>query len=334
MWCCGSAVCCADEVANTSVLCRPDAHGLVINEWLANPQGPDAHREWVELRNEGNETICLNRAEWRVRTPSGTHRRPLRRVGCLAPNECIVLGDGTPASRASAGGQPVDFTFGHVELPNTGATLEVGCQQAVLASVSYGDDGRMWPTEAPSPLAGRSTARIDLPGRVPTYCNVITPPYDGRDMGTPGADNLACVLCEDGHRTRPQHPPANDELQLTAVYADPPGADRDREWLRLRSTASVPVDLLGLRVEIEVPGRRPRRLLLASKGCSPLSPGDTLHLPVLAAASSAHHQALIGPTLPNKSAWYRLWWQEQCIQSVWVPAPIGHACVLPDGVRP
>lgn len=50
--------------------CRPSPSGLVINELMPDPSGPDAGFEWIELLNAGSEAVDVN--GWAVQTGTAT----------------------------------------------------------------------------------------------------------------------------------------------------------------------------------------------------------------------------------------------------------------------
>lgn len=337
-WLVGPAACGdewdAPDLALRHALCRPDARGLVFNEWLANPHGVDAGREWIELRNLSAEPICLGRAVLRVQTPYSFQERVLQAPVCVPPDGLVLLGDGSDVFRARVGGVPVDVTYGAMELPNAAAYIDISCQETSLASVHYGATD----AQAPSPLARHSTARHEA---VPVsdgcladteapaeYCTVTGPSYDGRDQGSPGEKNPACTQCWDGAQWRARRPLHIGDVQLGDVYADPPGPDRDREWLQLVSMRDEPIDLQELSLRIIVPGRTPRRLSLHSDGCGALAPRQARQIPVCAAAQNGTLR-FCGPTLPNAAGRYELWHVDALIDAADVAAPVRNAPARP-----
>lgn len=61
---------------------------ILINEWLPNPLGNDATGEWIELKNDGAESISLR--GWAIEVGS-TKKKIALQDKTLAPGEFFVL---------------------------------------------------------------------------------------------------------------------------------------------------------------------------------------------------------------------------------------------------
>lgn len=278
------------------------AEGLAFAEVMALPAGRTFGRQWLELVNEGADVACLTGAELQLGTSWRGRRHQLGPAPCVAPGDTVLLGDGDATTRAARLGVAVAYAYGELPLPADVGELTLRCDGRVLTQLRYGTPG-----DAPAPVGGRSLARQVVAGAPPRWCNVEGPTYDGYDVGSPGRPNPGCALCQDGEVWRPARPPAAGELTLEVFQADPPGPDCGHEWLVVRASAPEAVDLYGLSLVAEVPGRKPRHWQLRARGCTPLAAGTSKRLAVAGRRRLAPPLPFwLGPTLPNRAARWRL----------------------------
>lgn len=319
--------CGSDDEALPQGLCDPDARGLVLHELMPDPAGEDAGREWLELINLGPHPVALGRLTLTVGSLDAPKHVPLGALGWLAPGALVVLGNGTSQSA------PIDAGYGAFDMPNDAGVVALHCQGTLQTAVVYGATpqrahdvcmalGALTPPPAagagtwgprclaaPSPQAGQSLSLDTTEREGPIWHRTLGPSYDRYNTGTPRAANLGRKVCtpSDGVWRRMRAPRAG-EVRIAAVYADPPGPDDGGEWLVLRVTGEVPVDLTGLGLSAEAAGHRPRLWALEGPGCHTAWPGHdvrvrimTLKAPVQARLHEGMDLVLWGQTLPNSA---------------------------------
>jgi hypothetical protein len=208
------------------------ADGVVINELLPDPEGPDAEKEWVEVYNGGAASVSLE--GWELQSGTTTFgRAALLPAWTLSPGEFLVLGGNlVPETQVRMTG-----TLGNATSTSDAVRLR-DCAGGVVDTVVYGnpndpgwldDTGAVATSMAPKPVAGVALAR-----RV-----------DGFDTDQSGADfQLQPVLTPGAPNPTP--PPCNTGyLVINELLPDPPGADLGQEWIELFNPGDAPVDIGG-----------------------------------------------------------------------------------------
>lgn len=276
--------------------CDPKQVGLLITELMANPAGPDAGKEWLEVQNMADVPLCLDGAVLHVGLPWATKSRTLKEVGCLAPHGLWVLADGTTAP-----GEPppyvVHHRYGAMAMPNAQGTVAISCQGEVLTAVEYGTG------DVPAPVSGRSLARVPMApwGR---FCVVAGAADMQGNVGSPGVANPGCKSCIDGSgalRAVTEAPPAALTLRaLHVALKTPKPADGPRQtapsspstvggfarpsglpWGQaLLQAGDEAVDLAGFTLEaVSVRGKR--RIWRVPEGqCHTVAPGASALVPL------------------------------------------------------
>ncbi len=139
--------------------CKPCLAQLVINEFLADPAGADAGREFVELLNTGPEAINLLGVEFQFANGSvdadWDTRWRMETDWPLAPGEIFLLVDRNWQGEAVPQGQV------WLGLQNGPDAIRLFWQGAVLDLVGYGSltDPEMFEGEAVPLVSGLSLAR-------------------------------------------------------------------------------------------------------------------------------------------------------------------------------
>ncbi len=282
---------------------------LVLNEVLADPDGRDAGREWIETLGEGAGDLN-GLALWFVDERGRERRWRLRRAECLpaAGRRRLWLGDEAPEPHLAGPG-----------LPNGGGRLTLVAGEALLDEV-----------DLPPVESGASWSRDEDDG---TWCAGRGVP-DGDVAATPGAPNPPCgtVCWDDGWRAR--RDPSAGEVAVTEVMADPGGTDAGREWLELRSLAAGPVDLGGLSLRVASEGRERGPWPLTDAACLPLASGAAWVLAGVAveAPPDAVVTRLPALTLYNAAQTLTLATPEALVDEARLPAPpSGRALGVDDG---
>ena len=329
---CGALV---DEAlqAEAQGACDPNQGGLIITELMPNPAGPDPGHEWLEIYNSGDRPLCLNGALLHVGTPWAPKARRLRNVGCLAPQELWLLGDGAHRpgdGRAGGAAAAPHVRYGALVMPNDLGTVAISCAGQVLDAVEYGPDA-----EAPVPQAGRALARVPMVPGAP-FCSV-TGPADARgDVGSPGLQNPGCSTCQEGNDSvRVRRPPPVGALEV-AQYGALGGHGGSGPWAELLLVAQGDAfDLAGLRLEARAPGRQPRSWQVPESPCQAVAPGDAwvLRLAAPTMAKGPGLQALGRRPPPQGAFTLRLLEAGRCLAEVQVPlAPPAES--PPEGAAP
>ena len=208
---------------------RPGAGDVRIAEWMANPDGPDADLEWVELlvsRDVDLQGLELGPADGEL-------------APVFAGDDCFPVDAGTRvvfgASPAAAPRVDADLAF---TLGNTGPrSIVAALGGTVLDRVDYDStvEGRAW--------------QIGVGGAV---CLAgADREYAAGNFGTPGEENPACAfelepgMCLDEGVARAIVHPSPGEARITEWMANPEAVEgRDGEWVEVELSASV--DLNGM----------------------------------------------------------------------------------------
>ncbi|KPK16113.1 MAG: hypothetical protein AMJ62_06915 [Myxococcales bacterium SG8_38] len=237
---------------------RPPAPGdLRITEWMANPAGPDADFEWVEVAFDAD--VDLN----------GFHLGPAPHAmnAVVEGEECFAVDAGT---RLVFGGSPaaaprVDAKLGF-SLGNSGArSIVAGHGGTILHRLDYETttEGFAWQTDRDQKVC------LALP----------TDEYAEGNFGTPGAENRPCPIelgpgeCFDERVPRPVVSPAPGQALITEWMANPSAVgNREGEWVEVRLDADL--DLNGLTLSDRVGGTT----LLEDEQCLRVAAGTHLVL--------------------------------------------------------
>lgn len=241
---CAVAACGGEE---TSSSCSLLAGDLVISEVMPNVVGTDDGKEWIELYNASSSPQALDQLELAVAGSGKPKTHTLRSAGSIPAKGYLVLGSGLKGEGVVA------YSYGTgISLRDDGATITISCSGTVIDEVKYGDQGG-----AAAPPEGKSLsfdggmapdAQRNDDGAL--WCSAGDP-YDGTNLGTPGAANVLCgaAACDAGGQLRDVVSPGVGDLVINEVFANPAGADAGKEWIELYVTAGASVDLNGLRLE-------------------------------------------------------------------------------------
>jgi hypothetical protein len=233
----------------------PVAGAVVISEIMADPSAVgDTAGEWIELYF--SQDADLNGLQ--LGEVPGTVMHMVADATCLPVSAGAYVLIARNADPLVNGGLPtVNAVWPNLAMSNTGGTIYVGYDGAVLDSVTYTDA---------MISAGRSTgldpARLSaVENDDPAYwCDGSTVYGSGTDKGTPGAANPSCGTvvppdsCVDPETlaTRDLVAPVAGDVVITELMADPSAVgDTAGEWLEIYFAQAA--DLNGLQLG-EVPG--------------------------------------------------------------------------------
>jgi DNA/RNA endonuclease G (NUC1)/uncharacterized protein YjdB len=178
--------------------CAPPAPvtptGLVITEFLSDPDGVDAFGEWFELYNAGDSDVNLFGWQLRSGSSSGVEAHTIGAPVIVPAGGFVVLGNN--ADPTTNGGAPVAYSYGGDIILNNSSTdwLAVKRPDGTLEdSVSYSarNDAGMIVSPQFMPAAATSRVLIDLNvdntiAASANWQNSTIAYGDGRNRGSPG----------------------------------------------------------------------------------------------------------------------------------------------------
>jgi DNA/RNA endonuclease G (NUC1) len=168
--------------------------GLVITEFLADPDGADTLGEWFELYNAGTEDIDLFGWQLRSNSSTGVEAHTIAASVIVPAGGFVVLGNN--ANAATNGGVDIAYSYGGDIILNNSNTdwLTLKRPDGTLEdSVSYSardaDGTIVNPQYVPAVATSRVLIDINLDNSVAAssnWQNSTLPFGDGRNRGSPG----------------------------------------------------------------------------------------------------------------------------------------------------
>lgn len=217
----------------------PPEIGVVINEFLPDPDGGDDDFEWVELYNATAEAVDLTDWAFQAGTSGGFSTRYTFGAVTLDPGAFLLVGAPLVQGADFNSLDPLGMGNGG---SNSDAVRLVDGQGGPVDTVVYSapnddgwfdDDGAIATSFAPKPQSNASLARID---------NGFDTDQSGADFTldvapTPGAANPVNepVLCV----------PSAGGVTLNEVAPNPDGEDAGYEWIELHNATSADVSIAG-----------------------------------------------------------------------------------------
>ncbi|MCL2626624.1 MAG: lamin tail domain-containing protein [Cystobacterineae bacterium] len=233
--------------------------GLLLWEIMADPQGVDTEKEYIEIYNPTDRAVPLGGVELFVIPDStGKEKRFALPPGDMPPGAFLSLGDVPPDKL------PPHIDIGYARalgaLPNTQATVGLRNRGgASIDSVHYSSTkvGHAWSRQSADANAVWCFAEADSP-------------YDGENYGSPQQPNAPCTketqktngptgpgqpggvpagMCLEGGVLRGIRTPQPGELLLHELMIDPDAGlnDNEAEWVELWALEAV--DLNGLELK-------------------------------------------------------------------------------------
>ncbi len=216
-----------------------DTGDLVINEFLANPEGGDTGFEWVELYNAGSETITV--AGWTLDASTSSFGG-----GDLLADVTIEAGGHLLIGAESV--MDADIVLEGFSLGNASGETADGiqlrdCRGDVIDTVVYGpangdgfvdDTGKVATSLAPPPADGASLARLqDGLDTDDSQADFASEPEPTPGAPNPEREPVVCV------------PAGAETVVLNEVVVNPEGDDAGFEWIELFNPTSAPVSVAG-----------------------------------------------------------------------------------------
>lgn len=177
---------------------QPGPGDLVITEFMNDPSGTDANKEWFELHNPTTAQFDLNGCTWE---DDGGNVENIDQSVVIAPGAYIVLAQS--ADSGLNGGLPaVAYSYGGNPGLGAGDAITLTCTGGIVDTVDFAAFSSIVEGAALSlDPSGLASGANDTEGN---WCPAVGSYGDG-DLGTPGSPNPACagvVTCDD--------PPADD----------------------------------------------------------------------------------------------------------------------------
>lgn len=277
-WLALSLAACAPEVARGEP-CRGAPGELVFTEVFADPLGPDAGREWIEVFNPTAAPVELAGLSLRHSREDGSRTKVhVLRPLVLGAGEYLVLGNAPPELTPPHVGYGYGVELGELQNGAPGR-LELACGPVVLDEIVYRPvrpsrslalDGG----DPPDALAN------DQPGR---WCDTSAREVEPGAFGSPGSANEDCEVvlpgrCMEAGAWRDTVAPEPGDLVITELLPNPEVTmDALGEWIEL--AVARPLDLNG--VLVDRIGDPAAAQPIAAEACLRVGPG----LAVLARAS-------------------------------------------------
>ncbi|MEM8526420.1 MAG: lamin tail domain-containing protein, partial [Bacteroidota bacterium] len=187
--------CASENIEVTPDDCSPlicaNAGDLVITEIIQNPDAvSDANGEWFELYNPTANAIDLK--SYIIRD-SGSDSHEIANSVIVPAGGYVVLARN--ANNTTNGGFTADYEYSGFTLVNSSDEVIIECNGVVIDSVGY-DDGATFPdpSGASMSLNPNNLNSTDNDNGA-NWCEATSTYGDG-DLGTPGAANDACAVCE------------------------------------------------------------------------------------------------------------------------------------------
>lgn len=190
-------------------LALPSSPGLIINEIMPSPDGPDETNEWIELHNLSGQAINL--AKWQMRDTAGTTKAYLFSEGALiAPDAYMVVA--RPETKIMLNDEQDGI---ELLMPDGNVADSVSYQKAPRAQ-SYSKSGNLWQwSTAPTP----GTKNI-LPKPQKSATNAVSLQHNsgqvlGQKPQQPGQTAAIALSADESFKNN--RPPAGAQILFAAT---------------------------------------------------------------------------------------------------------------------
>lgn len=234
--------------------------GVVINEFLPNPDSTDDGLEWVELLNTGTVSISLSGWTFKRATSSTWSTRYTFSSYTLQAGERLLLG-GELVSAADlnlatgsylAMGQGSSSGDAIQLLDNTGVIVDTVIYGPNNTDGFLDDSGAVATSVAPSPGSGESVGRLP-DGSDTDQCGVdfvaFNTPSPGADNGAGGGMDTGDTGAGGTGGTGSAFPAGSVIINEFLPDSSAAGGDKGHEWIEFVNTTAGDIDLLDWSVE-------------------------------------------------------------------------------------
>jgi len=245
LWCA-----CGPSTTTTDPCVGRKAGDLVITEVMADPEGTDTGKEWIEVFNALGTPLELKGMVITYKDTDGSGLKSHTiRSGTVPARSYFTLGD------VRSGPNPAWINYSYADglgaLGNARGVVTVKCGSTVLDEMQWTLAAK---TNRSRMLNGVNEPNAQTNDAESSWCD--TPSgnvYFGTSAGTPGAANPACTpeattgTCVDNGTVRPITAPQPGDLVITEVMANPSTAsDTTGEWFEVLARADVDLNDLTL----------------------------------------------------------------------------------------
>jgi hypothetical protein len=232
-----------EESCNAGLL----AGDLVITEIMADAEGPDEGKEWIELYNPTAATIDLTGVKIEAAKADGTGAEFHIIGGAdILPGQYLVLGGMIEEVKPAY----VDYAYGADlgGLRNDGGQIKVACGSAQVDRVIYGETN----SGVSLIFDGQQTPDAIANDDAESWCDSRNE-FETGSFGTPQLANEACdselppTSCREGDQVRDVVGPEPGDLVITEFMANPGAVgDTPGEWFEVY--VGKDLDLNGLQI--------------------------------------------------------------------------------------
>jgi hypothetical protein len=226
------------------------AGDVVITEVMADPEGTDTGKEWIEIFNALGTPLELKGMviQYKDTDGSGLKSHTIR-SGTVPARSYFTLGD------IRSGPNPAWINYSYADglgaLGNARGVITLRCGMTTLDEMSW---TRAAKTNRSRMLDGAIEPNDQANDNESAWCDTpVGTVYFGTSAGSPGAANPVCVpeamigTCVDNGVVRPITVPQPGDLVITEVMANPAASsDTTGEWLEVLARANVDLNDLTL----------------------------------------------------------------------------------------
>jgi hypothetical protein len=238
-----SQECYSGACVRAGVLIEPG--DLVITEYMSNPSGTDAGKEWFEVQNVSGRDLYLgglNVFDSAAASGAAGETFVVSEDPLLADGQFIVFeqvagaAGATPATTWDWGGTTA------FELTNTTDSVVLSWRDVEIDRIAWSSASPTWPArEGYSVQLNRGDTIVDNTA-VANWCVTPSAVYDTVNRGTPGVQNPACEAPTDLTAYEP------GSLVITEIMRDPDSImDANGEWFEIYNASGITLNLNGLR---------------------------------------------------------------------------------------
>ena len=245
---------------------------LVVTEVLANPEGADGDREYIELFNASGALVDLDGVVLSTARADGQLSKSHRFVDVwVEAGEYFVVGNAADEAAPAF----LDYSYGNAlgSLRNSDAQVSLSCGAKLIDRLVYDrtSDGRALE------LDGALTPNHETNDEPARWCAARTegPALADGSFGTPGQPNDPCSAevgfgdtCVEAGELREAVRPSPVDVHIAEWMPNPEGLDADLEWVEVLVSRNV--DLQGLQLG---PAEDQLSAAIADEACSPVDAG-------------------------------------------------------------
>jgi hypothetical protein len=244
---------------------------LVITEVMADPEGTDTGKEWIEVFNTLGTPLDLKGivVSFKDTDGSGLKSHTIR-AGTVPARGYLAMGD----IRSGPNPPWIGYSYGDGlgALGNARGVITLRCGTTTLDEFIYTVPAK---TNRSRMLDGKLTPDATTNDTESNWCDTpVGNVYFGTSAGTPGAANVECVpeatagTCVDNGTVRPIIVPQPGDLVITEVMARPAAASSTTgEWFEVLARADV--DLNDLTIATSTSRSR-----IAAENCLRVNAGE------------------------------------------------------------